>query len=111
MKFAVGLLIALIVSTAPLAQNLKDQVRPAPAAPPQPAAPPPSLSEIDRLQVQLVKVSDQLAACQMQLKQADIRSAADTVRGRVESNYPGYTVNWDTGALVKKDIPAPTTVK
>jgi hypothetical protein len=63
------------------------------------------LSELDQLKVTVVKLSDQLASCQQLKAQTEIRSSANNLQAVIEKNYPGFTVDWNTGALVQKAAP------
>lgn len=65
----------------------------------------PSLSEVEQLRVQLVKLTDQLATCQAQANTINVRYLSGETVKQIEAAHPGWTVNWDTGALMKKDAP------
>ena len=65
----------------------------------------PEYTETERLMVQLVQVSDQLATCRGQLGQKGVADLSLDVRSRIEAAHPGMTVNWQTGALVPKTAP------
>lgn len=84
---------------------------PAPTAPVQASVVPAvAYTENERLMVQLVQLSDQLASCRQQLGQKGIADLGDDVRARIEAAHPGFTIDWKTGALVAK-TPPPTKTK
>ena len=72
---------------------------------PMPESTKPEYTETERLMVQLVQVSDQLATCRQQLGQKGVADLSLDVRSRIEAAHPGFTVDWKTGALVAKAPP------
>jgi hypothetical protein len=93
---AVSVMLAVTVATTSGQSAL-----PAPTT-----APAVTLDEVDQLRVAVVRLSDQLATCQQTKQTADIRMSANNLQLVVEKKYPGMTIDWATGALVKKVTPA-----
>lgn len=77
----------------------------------------PTLSETEQLRYQLVAAQSQIAdlqaklgACQLELQPlkveattAWVREAIAALTADIEAAHPGYTLDVETGALVKKD--------
>lgn len=98
-KATIGaLLLGFLVGVSFVGLTAQAPQVPAAVAPPAVA----TFSENERLMVQLVQVSDQLAGCRQQLGTKGVADLGDSVRSRIEAQHPGYTVDWKTGALVPK---------
>lgn len=89
----IGVSLAGVLAQAPAPPAVQASVVP-------PAAPAAAYTENERLMVQLVQVTDQLASCRQQLGQKGVADLGQDVRARIEAAHPGYTINWQTGALV-----------
>lgn len=67
-------------------------------------APPAALSDLETAYVQIVSLADQLAQCQARQLES-VKQFTDVqkdVVARIEKAHPGYTVDFQTGALVPK---------
>jgi hypothetical protein len=92
-RWPYSVLAALLLSVTVLAQS---------TAPEQP----PALAENNQLRIQLVILTDKLAVCEARANTERVQYLSGEVLRAVEAQHPGWTVDWNTGGLVKK--PSPT---
>ena len=103
--FSVCVVIGVGLSAVAQQTPLPSGVTPGAVVPAVNAHSAPGYTEAERLMVQLVQVSDQLATCRQQLGTKGVTDLSQEVRARIEAQHPGFTVDWKTGALVPKAAP------